>query len=78
MRCLDRLRDGGVGVDGEGSLAAFTVAAAAAVTASAAAVASASSKVFLGSLSRSQVGWGVSDVILACSTTLLSSSRCIA
>ena len=69
-----------MGVVSEGGPAVFTsVAAAAAVTASAAAVASASSKVFLGSLSRSQVGWDVggTDIFLACLLALLSSKRCI-
>jgi len=72
VQCVDGLRGRGVGVGGEGSPAVFTVAA------SAAAVASALSKVFLGLLLRSQVGWGVDDIVLACSVILLSSRGCAA
>jgi len=60
-------------VDGEDG---FVTVAAAAV-ASVAAAASALSKVSVGSLSRSQVGWGVSAIVLACSVVLLSSSGCV-
>ncbi len=70
MRDVDRLGGGRPGVDGEGGL---TVAAVASV----AAAASASSKVFVGVVLRSQVGWGVSDIVLACSVVLLSSSGCV-
>src|SRR6266851_2220841 len=71
VRYADGLGGCSVGVNGEDSLAVFTVVA----VASAAAAALASSKVLLGSLSRSQVGWGRKDIVLACSVTLLSFSR---
>ena len=61
-----------MGVDGENGLAADT-----AVVTSAAAVASTSSKVLQGSLSRSQTGWVVDDIVLACPIVLLSSSGCV-
>ncbi len=71
VRDADRFRGGSLGVNGEGSVAA----AAAAVT-SVTATASALLKVLVGSLLRSQVGWEVNDIILACSVVLLSSSGC--
>ena len=73
VRDADRFRGGSLGVNGEGS-----VTAAAAAVASVAAATSLLSKVFVGAVSRSQVGWEVSDAVLACSVVLLSSSGCIA
>ncbi len=73
VRDVDRLWGCCSGVDGEDGLA--VVAAAAAVASVAAA--SASSKVLVWAASRSQVGWEVGDVILACAVVLLSSSGCI-
>ncbi len=74
VRNVDGLGSGGSGVDGEDGFA--VVAAAAAVT-SVTAAASVLSKVSVGLLSRSQVGWEVNDIVLACSVTLLSSSGCV-
>jgi len=71
VRYLDGFGSGGTGVDGEDGPAVFTVIAAAAV-------ASVLLKVLWGLLLRSQVGWGVNDVVLACSVALLSSSECVA
>ena len=70
MRYTDGFRGGSVGVDGEGSLAILT-----AVTNTAAA-SSALLKVLWGSASRSQVSWGVSDLVLTCSAALLSFRGC--
>ncbi len=75
VRNMDGLRSGRLSVDGEDGLAVVTAAVA---VASAAAVALALLKVLVGSLSRSQVGWEVSDTVLACPAVLLSSSRCVA
>ena len=75
VRNVDGLGSGGSGVNGDDS---FAVVTAAAVVASVAATASALLKVSVGSLLRSQVGWEVSDIVLACSAILLSSSGCIA
>ncbi len=74
VRSMDGLGGGSLSVDGDDG---FAAAAAAAAVASVAAAASAFLKVSVGSLSRSQVGWEVSDVILACSAVLLSSSGCV-
>src|SRR6267154_5152844 len=74
VRNADGLGGGRSSVGGEDGLA---VVAAAAAVASVAAVASALSKVLVGLLLSSQVGWEVSDTVLACSAVLLSSSRCI-
>jgi len=74
VRNMDGLRSGRLSVDGEDGLAVVTAAVA---VASAAAVALALLKVLVGSLSRSQVGWEVSDTVLACSVVLLSSSGCV-
>ena len=74
VRDADRLWSRCSGVDGEDGPA--VVAAAAAVT-SVAAAASASSKVLVGAVSRSQVGWEVGDIVLACTVVLLSSSGCV-
>ena len=73
-RNADGLGGGCLGVDGEDGLAFVTAAAA---VASVTAVASALSKVSVGAVSRSQVGWEVDDVVLACSVVLLSSSGCV-
>ena len=70
----DGLGGGSTGVNSEDGFAVLTVAAA---VASVAAAASALLKVSVGSLSRSQIGWEVNDVVLACSVVLLSSSGCI-
>ncbi len=78
MRNVDGLRSGGTGVDGEDCFTVVAAAAAVTSVASVAAAASALSKVSVGSLSRSQVGWEVNDVVLACSAILLSSSGCVA
>ena len=74
VRNADGLGGGHMGVDGEGGLAVVTAAAA---VASVTAAASALSKVSVGVVSRSQVGWEVNDVVLACSVALLSSSGCV-
>ena len=66
------------GVGGDDGVAAVAAAvAAAAAVASVAAAFSASSKVSVGSVSRSQVGWEVGDIVLACTVVLLSSSGCV-
>ena len=72
VRYADGLGGGSVGVDGKDGFAVL-----AAAVASVTATASALSNVFVGSLSRSQVGWEVDDIVLACSIILLSSSRCV-
>ena len=74
VRDVDRLWCRCLGVDGDDGVA--VVAAAAAVTSVAAAF-SALSKVSVGAVPRSQVGWEVGDIILACTVVLLSSSGCV-
>ena len=76
VRNADGFRGGGTGVDGEDGFAVVAAAAAAAAVTSVTATASALLKVLVGSLLRSQVGWEVNDIILACSVVLLSSSGC--
>ena len=61
-----------MGVDGEGGPAIVAVIATVAAAAS-----STLSKVLWGSALRSQVGWGVNDIVLACSVTFLSSRGCV-
>jgi len=74
VRYANGLRGGSTGVDSEDGFAVLAVVAAAA---SVAATASALSKVSVGSLLRSQVGWVVNNVVLACSAILLSSRGCV-
>ena len=71
---MDGLGGGHPGVNGEDG---FAFVAAAAAVASAAAAALALSKVSVGAVSRSQVGWEVGDIVLACIVVLLSSSGCV-
>src|SRR5216683_2363016 len=75
VRSADGFQCHSPGVDGDDSVAAVVAAAAAA---SVAAAFSTCSKVFVGATSRSQVGWEVGDIVLACTVVLLSSSGCVA
>src|SRR6266851_551042 len=75
VRSADRFWCCCSGVDGDDGVAA--VVAAAAAVASVAAAFSTCSKVFVGATSRSQVGWEVGDIVLACTVVLLSSSGCV-
>ncbi len=75
VRSADRFRCRCPGIDGDGGVAAVVAAAAAA--ASVAVALSTCSKVLVGATSRSQVGWEVGDIVLACTVVLLSSSGCV-
>ena len=73
VRDADRLWCCCSGVSGDNGVAAVAAAAVASV----AAAFSAWSKVSVGATLRSQVGWVVGDIVLACTVVLLSSSGCV-